>query len=61
MSNEVTTIDRYEPDYTKECEVCGTKHVVTVVRDGRVVYQGTMCGVCTWDEDAMREPSEWNK
>jgi hypothetical protein len=59
MSNEVIEIDRYTPDYTQHCEVCGANHVVTGVKDGVVVYQGSMCGVCTWGEAAMRDPEEW--
>ena len=59
--NEVISIDKYKPDYTQECEVCGAGHVVTGVKNGKVVYQGTMCGVCTWGEAAMRDPEEWNK
>ncbi len=59
--SEVINIDSYEPDYTHTCEVCGANHVVTGVKDGKVVYQGEMCGVCTWGESAMRDPKEWNK
>lgn len=54
-------IDKYEPDYKHSCENCGTGHVVTGGKDGEVVYQGNMCGVCTWGESAMRDPAEWNK
>jgi len=58
--SEVIQADSFEPDYTHECEVCGVNHVVTAVKDGKVVYQGEMCGVCTWGESAMRDPAEWN-
>ena len=59
--SEVITIDSYEPDYKHRCEVCGADHVVTGVKDGKVVYQGEMCGVCTWGESAMIDPEAWNE
>lgn len=59
--NEVIKIDEYKPDYKHRCEVCGQKPVVTGVKNGKVVYQGEMCGVCTWGEAAMHDPEEWNK
>lgn len=58
---EQIVIDEYRPDYKHKCEVCGADHVVTGVKDGVVVYQGEMCGVCTWGESEMRDPEEWNK
>lgn len=58
---EVQQVDRFVPDYGHQCEVCGADHVVTAQKDGRTVYQGSMCGVCTWGESAMRDPEEWNK
>ncbi len=61
MSDDIINIDKFVPDYTNTCEVCGANHVVTGVKDGKVVYQGEMCGVCTWGESAMRDPKEWNK
>ena len=59
--SEVTTIDRYEPDYKHRCEVCGQTPVVTGVKDGKVVYQGDMCGPCTWGEADTIDPSTWNE
>ena len=58
---EVISIDEYRPDYKHRCEVCDANHVVTGVKDGKVVYQGDMCGVCTWGEVAMANPEEWNE
>ena len=49
---DVIELDSYQPDYKHSCEVCGANHVVTGVKDGKVVYQGEMCGVCTWGESA---------
>jgi hypothetical protein len=54
-------IDKYVPDYTLKCEVCGDSPVVLGVKDGGVIYQGSMCGVCTWGEAEMLDPEEWNK
>jgi transcription elongation factor Elf1 len=61
MANEVVSIDRYVPDYKHECEVCGADHAVTGVKDGKVVYQTSMCGVCIWGESDMLDPGAWNK
>jgi hypothetical protein len=59
MTEEIK-IDRYEPNYQRQCEVCGEVPVVEGVKDGEVVYCGDMCGVCTWGEAAMLDPGEWN-
>ncbi len=58
---EVVKVDEFVPDYTKRCEVCGADHVVTGKTNGKVVYQGEMCGVCTWGEAAMHDPSKWRE
>jgi hypothetical protein len=52
-------IDKFVPDDKHSCEVCGQKPVVTGVKDGKVVYQGEMCGVCTWGESACLDPANW--
>ena len=61
MTEEVIQIDSWEADYKHNCEVCGANHVVTGVKDGKVVYQGEMCGVCVWGESEMHDPANWNK
>jgi hypothetical protein len=53
-------LDSFEPDYKHECCNCGQSPVVTGVRGGKVVYQGEMCGVCTWGEARCIDPNEWN-
>lgn len=58
---DVIEVDKYEPDYNHRCEVCDADHVVTGVKDGKVVYQGSMCGVCTWGEVQMINPEKWNE
>lgn len=58
---ETIQIDEYRPDYKHSCVVCGAKPVVTAVKDEKVVYQGEMCGPCTWGESACVDPEEWNK
>lgn len=60
MTEEIQ-IDKYVADYTHKCEVCGADHVVTGVKDDKVVYQGDMCGVCTWGEVQMVNPDKWNE
>lgn len=58
---EIERVDAFVPDYKHRCINCNAVPVVTAVKDGEVVYQGEMCGVCTWGEAAMMDPDEWNK
>jgi len=52
-------VDAWVPDYGRECENCGQTPCVNGVRDGKVVYAGSMCGVCTWGEAACIDPVNW--
>jgi hypothetical protein len=61
MTNDVVTIDRFEPNYEGKCCNCGQSPTVNGVKGGEVVYEGEMCGPCTWGEAAMLDPDEWNK
>lgn len=58
---EPMEFDDFVPDYKHKCEVCGAKPVVTGVKNGAVVYQGTMCGPCTWGEASTADPATWNE
>lgn len=58
---DVIEIDKYVPDYRHHCENCGNTPVVTGVKNGKVVYQGSMCGPCTWGEAACLDPEVWNQ
>lgn len=57
----ITPIDRYEPDYAHQCEVCGGTPVVAGVKNGRQVYLATMCGPCLWNEPRAADPATWNQ
>lgn len=57
----ITPIDRYEPDYAHECEVCGAVPVVSGMKDGKLVYRATMCGPCLWNEPKAADPASWNE
>jgi hypothetical protein len=59
--SEVIEIDEYRPNYNRKCEVCDQTPTVNAVKNNRVVYRGSMCGVCTWGESKMFDPQEWNK
>lgn len=54
-------VHKWVPDYTRKCECCGTSPVVTGETKGKVVYRGTMCGVCTWGESKLADPDKWNE
>lgn len=53
------TFDAYVPNYGRHCEVCGETPCVSGVKDGRVVYDGSMCGAHTWGEAACIDPANW--
>ncbi|MEX3818795.1 hypothetical protein [Paraburkholderia sp. BR14312] len=52
-------VDAWVPDYGRQCEVCGQTPCVTGLVDGQVVYEGSMCGACMWDDDAYADPVNW--
>lgn len=52
-------VDAWVPDYGRQCENCGETPVVTGVADGHVVYQGALCGVCSWGDSNARDPANW--
>lgn len=54
------TIDGYVPSYRQRCEVCDSKPVVKGLLNGRIAYNGSMCGPCTWGEADSADPSTWN-
>ena len=58
---EITMVDAFMPDYEHKCITCGAVPVVTAIKNGEVIYEGEMCGVCTWGEAAMADPEQWNK
>ncbi len=53
-------VDKWVPDYSKECEVCGQSPVVQGALEGEIVYRGEMCGVCTWGSAKFLDVEEWN-
>lgn len=57
----ITSIDRYEPDYTQLCESCDATPVVSGLKAGKLVYQSTMCGPCLWNEPKAADPATWNE
>jgi hypothetical protein len=56
---ESMTVDAWVPDYDQKCFVCGESPTVTGVVDGHVVYDGGMCGACTWGNASDRDPANW--
>jgi hypothetical protein len=58
---EPVVLDGWYPNWNLGCEVCGQKPTVNGMEDGKVVYRGDMCGVCTFGEAACLDPAEWNK
>jgi hypothetical protein len=58
--SEVSRVERWEPSYQRGCEVCGMKPIVTGLCGGRVVYDGGLCGPCTWGESDADDPTTWN-
>jgi len=58
-ASDFQAVDEWMPNWGRECEVCGHAPCVSDVYQGKVVYDGTMCGVCTWGEAACRDPANW--
>jgi hypothetical protein len=54
-------IDSYEPDWSQECDCCGQNPTVTAVKDGKVVADFNMCGVCTFGTAKALDPTWWNE
>ena len=53
-------LDKYEPSYKIQCEVCGqTPTIVAVLTNGEKENIG-MCGPCTWGEAKTIDPECWN-
>ncbi len=57
----VTHIGAYRPAYRQRCENCEQSPVVKGVLNGVIVYDGSMCGPCTWGEARTIDPSTWNE
>lgn len=57
---KVTTIDAFVPDYDDQCMNCGASPTVAAVAKGKLVYQGHLCGPCTWGDADMLDPGNWN-
>jgi len=55
-----TEIDSYEPNYSNECECCGTCGTVMAVKDGKVIHDSGMCGVCVFGTAKALDPDWWN-
>ena len=50
----------YDPNYKRKCCVCGSKPCVRIRREnGKVFYDGDMCGPCTWGEAETADPNNW--
>lgn len=60
-ANDIVIVDGYYPNYDGQCENCGQSPTVSATKDGKTVYQGTLCGPCTFGEAACIDPEEWNK
>ena len=33
----------------------------TLIKNGKVVHQGELCGPCTWGEARTIDPEKWDK
>jgi hypothetical protein len=53
------TVDEWVPDYDRKCEFCGQTPCVTGVLNGKTVYHGSACGVCTWGDPDAIDPANW--
>ena len=59
-SDEGTIKGYYDPNYKCKCCVCGAKPTVRIRRkNGKIFYDGEMCGPCTWGESETADPNNW--
>jgi hypothetical protein len=56
---DAVLIDWWVPDDGRQCEACGQSPCVSGMTDGVVVYEGALCGVCTWCEPRCADPANW--
>lgn len=61
MNDNVQPVDEFVPNYAGECFSCGTSPTVSAERNGKLVYTGALCGVCTWGREEMNDPGRWNE
>jgi len=53
-------IESYLPSYRRGCCNCNARPVVKGIINGKIAYDGDMCGPCTWGDAASQFPSNWN-
>ena len=60
MNEAVQFVDKFVPNIAGECDNCGTSPTVSAEKNGKLVYQGSLCGPCTWGREDMADPENWN-
>jgi hypothetical protein len=60
-AEELSSREKFIPDYSRSCENCGQSPVVTAVnmKSGEVTYESGMCGPCTFGEADCIDPENW--
>lgn len=48
-----------EPNYEKQCQVCGQLPTVDVIEPGQEPYHTELCGPCHWGEADCIDPENW--
>jgi hypothetical protein len=45
-------VESWVPDASLQCAICGQTPCLIGMKDGKVVYEGSICGPCMWDGSA---------
>lgn len=59
--NRPLVIDTYLPSYRRGCCICNARPVVKGILNGKIAYDGDMCGPCTWGDADAADPADWNR
>lgn len=62
MEEQVIRVDEWRPNYTRKCAICGQTPCVEgwqQTPEIKLVFEGTMCGVCTWGDADCADPANW--
>lgn len=59
---QILEVEAFEPNFTRECETCGTSPTVETVANGkRWRSLAALCGACKFDDPNKADPRTWNK
>jgi hypothetical protein len=52
-------VEQWVPDWGVACRVCGGLPCAAGLRDGQVVFESHLCGICAFNDDDCVDPDKW--